>query len=101
MPPFLTKACQCECTTHLDSGSLVDHSKHEYMQHFPSAEVKSIKTIYGTFDMCPECAQTLPEELQDHSPDEVEQYPSSKEEEALDLSYDLSTLEEYYRDRED
>jgi hypothetical protein len=64
MASSLTSPCQCEHDSHFSSGSpAVDHSCHEYMQEFISGEVKPIKTIYGTFQMCKQCANDLPETM--------------------------------------
>lgn len=57
--------CQCEHEAHFDLSAaddpMVGHSCHKYMNEFPESYVVEVRTTYGTYKMCKDCAHTIPE----------------------------------------
>lgn len=52
MPQTPTKACQCEHADHFSGKG------HPYGVQLPEKSIAEVKTISGTFEVCPCCLQT-------------------------------------------
>ena len=57
--PPIPGDCECEYTTHFD-GRDGAHPMHRYQETCP--ETIPVKTLWGTFRMCLDCAKALPGE---------------------------------------
>lgn len=54
-----TGACQCEHEAHLDKAKLTPNGNpgHRYWQSFRLKQLVEVQTTYGTFRVCPDCAE--------------------------------------------
>lgn len=58
MPVEGFDTCECEHVAHLDvfPQQAVGHAHHAYMELFECNDLVHVKTVYGTFRMCKDCA---------------------------------------------
>lgn len=50
--------CQCEHSSHFDDEAEDGKHSHPYGDAPHGAEIVTIKTLYGTFDVCKGCSET-------------------------------------------